>query len=88
MAIDSIKAKVRTFLAEHIRDADSLPDDEDLFGSGLVNSLFAMQLVSFVESEFDLMVDGDDLVIDNFRSVEAISAMIARRTGAEPAAAD
>lgn len=79
MSADDTKAKIRAFLAEHIRDAASVQDDQDLFGSGLVNSLFAMQLVVFVEGSFGLMVENEDLDIDNFRSVDAIAALIGRK---------
>lgn len=82
MSDDATKAKIRAFLGEHIRDAVSVPDDEDLFGSGLVNSLFAMQLVMFVESTYGLTVDNDDLDIDNFRSIDAIAGLIARKSAA------
>jgi acyl carrier protein len=54
-------------------------DDEDLFASGLVNSLFAMQLVLFVEKEFSIKVDNEDLDLDNFRSVSAITGFIQRK---------
>lgn len=80
MSIDTIKVKIRAFLAEHIRDAASVSDDADLFGSGLVNSLFAMQLVMFVEGDFGLTVDNEDLDIDNFRSVDAIAALVVRKS--------
>jgi len=36
-------------------------DDEDLFAAGLVNSLFAMQLVLFVEKKFSIKVENQDL---------------------------
>ncbi|MGB0694798.1 MAG: phosphopantetheine-binding protein [Rhodospirillaceae bacterium] len=78
----SIKGAVRAFLGRHIRDADVIADDQDLFGSGLVNSLFAMQLVMFVEQDYETTVGNEDLDIENFRSINAISALIARKTGA------
>ncbi|HAG98785.1 MAG TPA: acyl carrier protein, partial [Ktedonobacter sp.] len=41
---------------------------------------FAMQLVLFVESEFALIVDNEDLDIDNFRTINAIVQLIERKT--------
>ncbi len=55
--------------------------DLDLFGSGLVSSLFAMQLVSYVESTFGVAVQGPDLRLDNFRSVAAITGLVLRLRG-------
>ena len=82
MSDDATRAKIRAFLAEHIREADTVTDDDDLFGSGLVNSLFAMQLVMFVESTFGLTVDNEDLDLENFRSIDAIAGLIARKSAA------
>lgn len=73
------KAKIREFLARFFRD-HQLADDEDIFATGYVNSMFAMQLVQFVESEFGIAVESEDLELDNFRTVDAISALVERKT--------
>jgi acyl carrier protein len=46
---------------------------------GFVNSLFAMQLVLFVEKEFDVRVENDDLDLENFRSANAIVRFVERK---------
>jgi methoxymalonate biosynthesis acyl carrier protein len=50
----------------------------DLFASGLVTSLFAMELVVHLEQEFDIEVVGPDLKLDNFRSVRSMSDLVLR----------
>lgn len=77
--MQDIQAKTRAFLAKYIQNVD-LQDDQDIFEMGFVNSLFAMQLVLFVESEFSIALDNEDLDIDNFRSVNAITDLIQRKT--------
>lgn len=74
-----MKESIRNFLAEHIADYN-LQDDEDFFALGLVNSLFAMQLVLFVEQEFDISIDGEDLSLDNFRTINAVTNLVQRKT--------
>ena len=56
--------------------------DDDIFALGFANSLFAMQLVAFVEKEFRIDIDSEDLEMDNFRSVHAISALVERKLSA------
>ena len=56
---------IREFLGQFVSDP-SVPVDQDLFGSGLVNSLFAMQLVLHIEAEYGIAVSNDDLDLDNF----------------------
>ena len=47
-----------------------------------MNSLFAMQLVMFVEKEFGLKVHDDDLDIDNFRTLNAVLDLVNRKRSA------
>lgn len=70
-----MKETIRDFLLEYINDYD-LQDDDDIFELGLVNSLFAMQVVLFVEQEFDLEIDGDDLDFSHFRTVNSIHKLV------------
>ncbi len=69
---EDTKSKIRNFLSQHI-PLEGLADDHDIFKRGLVNSLFAMQLVLFVENEFDQEVPDEDLKLSNFCSVDAIA---------------
>lgn len=46
---------------------------------GFINSLFAMQLVLFVEKEFNVSVENDELDVHNFRSVLAITDLVQRK---------
>jgi methoxymalonate biosynthesis acyl carrier protein len=86
MKEDQIKQTVFHFLYQHLR-TDNLGEDESIFASGLVNSLFAMQLVLFVEKEFGIQVENEDLELHHFQSVNAISQLVARKkreNGATP----
>lgn len=76
--MDNRKEKVKEFLSRFFRNHD-LADDEDIFSTGFVNSLLAMQLVMFVEKEFNVTVENDDLDLDNFRSINAIADLIQRK---------
>jgi methoxymalonate biosynthesis acyl carrier protein len=52
--------------------------DQDLFGSGLVSSMFAMQLVVHLEEAYDIAVIGPELKLDNFRTVQAMTRLVLR----------
>lgn len=79
MDAESIMTQVRKFLGQHISNVDIDPD-ENLFASGLVNSLFAMQLVLFVETGFGIQVTNEDLDFDNFKSLNAITSFIQKKS--------
>jgi acyl carrier protein len=79
MNTDTNRVKITEFISRFLRNHDLRPD-EDIFALGFVNSLFAMQLVLFVEREFGVAVENEDLDLDNFRSVNAIAALVERKT--------
>lgn len=70
-----IKQQIRIFLAKYFKDYD-LKDDEDIFSLGFVNSLFAMQIVLFVEEQLGVTLANEDLQLDNFRTINAMTALI------------
>ncbi len=78
MTTDQIRAQAREFVSRFFRGHD-LRDDEDIFASGFVNSMFAMQLVQFVESTFGVTCESEDLELDNFRSIDALVAFVERK---------
>ena len=73
---ESVEAALLGFLGERV-SADIKPD-QDLFSSGLVSSMFAMQLVVHLEEAYDIAIIGPDLKLDNFRTVQAMTALVLR----------
>ncbi|HDX9580243.1 TPA: acyl carrier protein [Bacillus pseudomycoides] len=70
-----IKVKIKGFLNRFFRKRELL-DDEDIFQLGFVNSLFAMQLVMFIEKEFGIRIDNQDMDLENFRTITKITELI------------
>jgi acyl carrier protein len=75
-----ITSTIRNFVQSATR-TDGLDDDENLFESGVVNSLFAIQLMAFLEKTFGIEVTPEDLDIDHFKSLNATAAFVARKQG-------
>jgi methoxymalonate biosynthesis acyl carrier protein len=73
-----VRAVVKRFLLRSINIPD-VQDDDDLFESGIVNSLFAVQLTTFIEKTFRIDITADDLDIDNFKSLNAATDFVLRR---------
>jgi acyl carrier protein len=74
-----VKESIRHFVTRSINFPD-LGDDDDLFESGLVNSLFAIQLMTFIEKTFGVEVEADDLDIKNFRSLNAATSFVMKKS--------
>jgi acyl carrier protein len=75
---EPLRDELRAFLKK-LSGAAAIADDEELFARGLLNSLYALQLVQFVESRFQLALRDDELDLANFHSIEAIARLIERR---------
>jgi methoxymalonate biosynthesis acyl carrier protein len=74
---------VEQALQEYLRNRlkTDVEPDQDLFGSGLVTSMFAMELVVHLEQAFDIAIVGRDLRLDNFRSVTTMAVLVHRLQG-------
>lgn len=79
-----IKQEIRQFLARFFPEY-MLGDEEDIFAVGFVNSLFAMELILFIEKKFQIKVENQDLDIDNFRTINALANLVHNKiTDASP----
>jgi acyl carrier protein len=75
-----IKETVTGFILNSINLPD-LKEDDPLFETGIVNSLFAVQLMTFIEKTFHIEVGMDDLDIENFKSIKATTAFVLKKNG-------
>ncbi len=46
--------------------------DDDLLGSGILDSIGMMKLVSFIETELSMVIPPEDILIENFMTVKHI----------------
>lgn len=79
MKSDEIKSQVREFVKANFLfdDRRVLGDDESLLGSGTVDSTGILELISFLEQNFNAKFKDQDLVADNFDSISKIAIFVA-----------
>lgn len=78
-----LNQKVRAFIQTNLivlEDEADFQDSDNIFQMGYVNSLFAMKLLNYVESEFKVTVDNDEMDIKNFSSVNSIVSLVRRKS--------
>ncbi len=61
------------FKSKNITDIQT---DTDLFKGGYVNSLFALEIVMFLEKEFKIKIKNKDITEKNFRTIDSMAAVI------------
>jgi methoxymalonate biosynthesis acyl carrier protein len=77
--MEEYREKIRSFIEANLvvfEDEAEFADADNIFEMGFVNSLFAMKLLNYVENEFGVEVDNDDMEISNFSSVDNIMNFI------------
>ncbi len=82
---DAVLSALRSFLANDTADAvDALGVDDDLFESGVLDSFQLVSLIAFIDDEFDLSLDFDDLTEENLGTLSAIRDLIVHKRAANP----
>jgi acyl carrier protein len=68
--IDEIKNFLRE--KEYLNHNNSIGDSESLLENGIIDSVGIAELVAFLEKKYNIQIDEDDLMPENFDSFEAI----------------
>ncbi|MBC3759107.1 acyl carrier protein [Hyunsoonleella sp. SJ7] len=58
---------------------DGLDATDDLLGSGILDSMAMVRLIAYVEETFEIKVDPEEMIIENFMTVEDISNFISSK---------
>ena len=61
-----------------IIDEDDLDTCTTLIDDGVLSSLDIIQLIGALNDEFDISIPATEIIPDNFNSVDAMAAMVAR----------
>ena len=79
-----IQNKIKDYIAKNLlfsNDGYKYADDASFLEEGIVDSQGVMELVMFVEDEFNITVDDEDITPDNFDSVSLLADYINRKSG-------
>ena len=71
--------KVRRFIAENFPSAGPVGDDSSLVEGGVVDSMGVVEIISFLESDFGIIVEDEEVAIENFDSIDRIVAFVKRK---------
>lgn len=80
----SVATEVERFILEELMAGsavDAIDHDEDLLGTGVIDSHGLLQLVTFLRGRFGLNVSDEALTPENFQTIAAIDAFVQRERG-------
>ena len=71
----STEASIREFILENYLftdDESELKNNESLIESGVIDSTGIMEVIAFLQKEFDIVVEDDEMIPENLDSVDNI----------------
>ena len=69
-------------ILKEIRPEFDFAASKDYIANGMLDSFDVMTLVSTLDKNFDISIQGVDIVPENFKNLETISALL-RKSGAK-----
>lgn len=76
--MEKIRQDLRNFLLTVFGNKE-FSDNDNIFEMGFVSSLFAMELLMYIEKNFELTLENNDLSIENFKSIDSMVQLISQK---------
>ncbi len=75
------KDKIRAFVVENFLfgSDENLEDNTSFLDEGIIDSTGILELVSFLEEEFSITVEDEELIPENLNSINNVSAYLERK---------
>lgn len=88
MPIESAHTRIREFILNQFPLARkrALSDGDPLLGHGILDSLGILEVVAFVEREFEITVADEELLPESFESIASIARFVNEKRGHGPGA--
>jgi len=86
----TIEHAVREFLTENFPlsgDAEGLAPDESLIGAGVIDSTGVLELIGFIEEQYEIQIADEEVLPENLDSIASIGRFVAGKLGAADGAA-
>ena len=85
-----MRNEIRAYLTEHraSEEVDGFADGDSLLELGVIDSLSMVDLIAHLEKTYEITIAEDDMVPENFDSVDAIVAYVEKKQAAKASPAD
>ena len=80
--MEKIKTKIRSFIVENFLfgDDNGLKEDISFLDEGIIDSTGVLELVTYLEEEFEIEVEDEELIPENLDSINNIAAYLEGKT--------
>ena len=80
VSTENAAAEIQGWLRDNVTGGREVSPDEPLIENGVLTSLQTVELVTFLEERFDILIEDEEFDEENFGSVEAIAGLVASKT--------
>ena len=77
---DTIANRIKLFLVQQFPATKNVGNTAPLLNNGLIDSLGILEVVAFLEKEFGINITDEDLLPENFGSVQNLSNFVQQKT--------
>jgi acyl carrier protein len=76
----AVTGRIRSFLSRQFPLTKNVGDEQPLLGAGLIDSLGILDVVSFLETEFNIAIADEELLPENFGTIRSLSNFVRQKT--------
>ena len=78
--MDKVKLKIKEFIIENFLfgEESDLNDDTSFLEEGIIDSTGVLELIEFLEEEFEIEIDDEDMIPENLDSLNNLEKFIAK----------
>ncbi|MCR6105807.1 acyl carrier protein [Salipaludibacillus agaradhaerens] len=73
--MEKARQDIRKYLLTVFGDKE-FSDNDNIFEMGFISSLFAIELIMYIEKNFNVTLENNDLSIENFKSIDSMTQLI------------
>jgi acyl carrier protein len=80
--MNDVRNKIRAFIVENFLfgNEDGVKDDTSFLDEGIIDSTGILEMVNYLEVEFNIRVDDHELVPENLDSINNVVAYLEKKT--------
>ena len=81
MGVNSIQKEIRQYVFENfiVDDDEDFSDDESFLESGLIDSTGILELITFVEENYEIEIEDEEMIPDNLDGIAKVARFVASK---------
>jgi acyl carrier protein len=78
--MEKTKKRIRAFIIENFLfgEDNDLKEDTSFIEEGIIDSTGVLELIEFLEEEFDIQIDDEDMIPENLDSLNSLEKYIGK----------